>query len=567
MFNAHGLVCTLVRFTLLPFVLLAVIAVSAVAQTPPQAPSNVGSFRGRIIDADTRQPVTQEITVVVYPGGSDANRRVMDVTGEFVVSDLPLGQSRLSFREKGISFETPRYVEVTGLSTIIPVDIYLRRLADEINGVVLDEDRQPIQGSKVMLVSVKYLAGQAVYTFPSEKTTDDRGYFSFSTRVESGHPYFLLAFPPEANRPTLSGTPSLEAAWYPSRPGLLQPFVLRSGERKRVDLVLEKKQTHCVDGRLTQNGNPASLNFEIVPQIPGYLGRTGGTQGVVFRGQSDASGHFQVCGLWPGEFLIAAGMNKETPRLPRVNKETSRITPVGIASYGRAIVSIADRDVHDVMLNAQSPVSLSGEIRLDSAQTPTKTYRLSFTPLSRIAFETQPLLASVMDVVVPSPLTVSRFMVSLLPSTDYMVRLDTPGGTSDAYLKEVTCGGTVRRDSVKLGDTDCGLQIAVGTDLGKLNATIVDKDNKNDLNSSVCVSPTSAVTREEIGSTGTCSSADPGATSVSIALRPDRYFAVVMPSETGDWVEYFLTNRGQGTPIDIKARSTVQATLKSINAR
>jgi hypothetical protein len=151
-------------------------------------------------------------------------------------------------------------------------------------------------------------------------------------------------------------------------------------------------------------------------------------------------------------------------------------------------------------------------------------YRLSFTPLTRVAFESQPFLLNRMDVVVPS-----KFTVSLLPSTDYLLRLEIPDGSSELYLKDVTCGGTIRHNTLKLADTDCGLNITVGTDMGKLTATIVDKDSKNDLNSSVCVFSTSAVTREEIAATGTCSSADPGATSVSIALRPDRYLASSLP--------------------------------------
>jgi len=547
MFNANGLVSMVVRFSLVSFVILAAIAVPSVAQIPPQPASNAGSFRGRIVDLDTGQPVTQELTIVVTKEGApDSTRRVMDVTGEFVVSDLSPGRYQLQFREKGISFENPRYVQVTGLPAITPVDIYLRLLAGEINGVVADRDGEPVQGSKVMLVSVKYLAGQAVYTAGAgEKTTDDRGYFSFSTRVEAGHPYFLLALPPESARPTLSGTPSLEAAWYPSRPGLLQPFVLRSDERKRVDFVMEKKQTHCVDGRLMANGQPAALNYEIaIPEVAG-------NQGVTFRGQSDASGRFQACGLWPGEFRIAAGMSKESygPQQLIGRQETD-------LRYGRATISVVDRDVHDVRLNAQSPVTLTAEIRLDSAQTPEKTYRLHIQPLSRVAYENQPLAGLYLNVVVPS-----KFTISLLPSTDYMVQLDTPGGPSEVYLKEVTCDGTVRRNSLILGDTDCRLYITVGTDMGKLAATIVDKDNNNDLNSLVCVYPTSAVTREEIGSTGTCSSPDPGTASVSIAVRPDRYFAVAVPPGTSDWVEYAMTNRAQVSPIGIPARTTVQLTL------
>jgi hypothetical protein len=436
-----------------------------------------------------------------------------------------------------------------------PVDIYLRLLAGEINGVVLNEDREPVQGARVLLVTVEYLAGQTVYT-AGEKKTDDRGYYSFSTRVETGHPYFLLALPSETTRPTLSGNPSLEATWYPGRPGLLQPFLLRSDERKTVDFVMKKTQTHCVEGRMTENGQPAALNFEIaIPEVAGYRGGTGGTQGVVFRGQSDASGRFQACGLWPGEFLLAAGMDKDSGR-PVV------ALTVEAKSYGRASVSIADRDVHDVKLNAQSPVTLAAEIRMDNTQAPERTFRLLFTPLSRVAFESQPFSSSRMDVVIPS-----QFTVSLLPSTDYMVELFSAGGTPDAYLKDVTCDGTIRRNRIKLGDTDCGLHITVGTDMGKLSATIVDKDNNIDLNSPVCVYPISAVTPEEIALTGTCSSTEPGTTPISIALRPDKYFAVVMPPGAPDWVEYILTNRGQRESFEILARSTSQLALKRSTAR
>jgi hypothetical protein len=538
------------RFLLVSLVMLAAIAQPAVAQTPP------GSFRGRIIDADTGQPATREMTIVVTKQGeSDATRRVIDVKGEFVVSGLSPGRYRLAFRDRGLSLQTDRFVEVTGLAPITPVDIHLRLLAGEIHGVVADREGEPVQGAQVIVVTIQYFAGQTVYTASGAMNTDDRGAFSFSGRIESGRPYFLLALPPVARRATLSGTASLEATWYPSRPGLLQPFVLRSSERKRVDFVMEKKPTYCVDGRLTENGNPAALSFEIgIPEIAGYHGSSGGTRGVVFRGESDASGNFRACGLWPGQFLLAAGMNKE-PERPGIG------VPVMPKSYGRATFSIVDSDVHDLRLNTQSPVNMTAEIRLDSAQTPQKTYLLLFTPLSRVGFESGGFAGPRLDVV-----AASKFTVSLLPSTDYMIALRTPGDAPDAYLKDVTCGGTVRRDSLKLGDTDCGLLITIGTDMGMLTATIVDKDNKDDLNSSVCVFPTSAVTRAEIASTGTCS-IDRGANSVSLPLRPDRYLAVAIPQGGVDWVDYVLTNRSQGTPIEIKSHSTVQVTLKSSNVR
>jgi hypothetical protein len=540
------------RRLLTSLLILAAIVTSAMAQAP-------GSFRGRIVDADTGQTVSEEgVTIVLTKeGASAASRRVVDVKGAFVVPDLSPGRYQIQFRYKGIQTGTARYVQVTGVAPATPADIYLR-LPGEVSGVVVDKDGQPVQGSEVMLVTIEYFAGQAIHTVFTGRQTDDRGNFNLSTRVEAGRPYFLLVLPPEGNTPTLSGTLSLEPLWYPGRPGLAQPFVIRSAERKRLDFVLEKGKTYCLDGRLTSNGQPAALGFEIaIPEVAGYRGGTGGTQGVISRGQSDASGHFQACGLLPGDYLLAAGMNKTGGG----GTQTLYVAD----SYGRTNVSIVDRDVHDVKLNAQSAVALAAEIRLDRGEfPPPEAYRLQFMPLSRVAFESQPFLLQAMDVAVPS-----RFSVSLLPSTDYRVNLGRFDGTSDWYLKDVTCGGTTRRNSLKLDETDCGLRITVGTDMGKLAALVLDKDNKNDLNSSVCVASSSSLTREEVALTGACASTDPGATSssVSMPLRPDRYLAVVVPAGTLDWVEYFLTNRGEGTPIDIKASATVQVTLKHRDAR
>jgi hypothetical protein len=96
---------------------------------------------------------------------------------------------------------------------------------------------------------------------------------------------------------------------------------------------------------------------------------------------------------------------------------------------------------------------------------------------------------------------------------------------------------------------------------------VLDKDNKNDLNSLVCAASSTSVTREEISLTGTCSPIEPGTSSASLALRPDRYLAVAMPAATADWVEYFLANRGQGMPIEIKPAASAQITLRSGRGR
>jgi hypothetical protein len=530
-------------FSFLSFVMFA-----ALAQTP-------GTFRGRMIDADTGQPTTDDVTIVVTKeGASDATRRTFDVKGEFTLPDMTPGRYRIQFRYKGIQSGTMRYVQVTDPPAATPADIYVR-IPGEIRGVIRDEDGEPVQGAQVMVVTPEYGPGQMTYrVFTTARATDDRGRYSITSRVETGLPYLMLVLPPDAGRPTLSGTPSVEPIWYPGRPGFAQPFVMRSAEKMERDFVMEKKKTYCVDGTLTGNGQPAAKGFEIaIPEISGYRQETGGTQGVVVRGQSDASGHFQACGLWPGEYVLAAGINKMGGDGVQVSFKAD--------SYGRMSLSVVDRDVHDVKLNTRTEVGMpNAEIRWDGTETPPQNnrYRLQFVPLNRVAFEAQPFLAMSMDVVVPS-----KFQTSLLPSTDYRVSVGRFDGSTDWYLKDVTCGGTVTRNVLKLAESDCGLVITVGTDAGKLTAKVVDKDNKDDLNSLVCIAAASAVTREDIALTGSCTPIEAGTTSATIPLRPDRYFALPMTAAVADWVEYFLANRGQGTPIEIKPKASAQLTLKS----
>src|SRR5690349_21657901 len=101
MFKAHGPFSSAVKNSLLVFVILAAVALPTAAQTPLQPASNMGSFRGRIVDPDTGQLITETVTIVVTKeGASNATRRVIDVNGEFVVSDLSPGRYVVQFRYK-----------------------------------------------------------------------------------------------------------------------------------------------------------------------------------------------------------------------------------------------------------------------------------------------------------------------------------------------------------------------------------------------------------------------------------------------------------------------------------
>jgi hypothetical protein len=112
------------------------------------------------------------------------------------------------------------------------------------------------------------------------------------------------------------------------------------------------------------------------------------------------------------------------------------------AHYGRTTISIADRDVPDITLNARSPVSLSVEVGFDSPQAE-RTFRLQFVPLSRPGLKSsQPTLTGELGMVGVTALAPSKFTITLPAFTEYMIGGGSwPRGTTpETYFKEVRCG-------------------------------------------------------------------------------------------------------------------------------
>jgi hypothetical protein len=518
-------------------------APSASANTP------TGSLRGRILDADSGQPVTQTLRVDAADG---AGRRVgvpVDVQGEYSLRDLAPAQYEIRVYELDNRFPiASRIANVESGIEKSGADVSVR-LRGVVGGVALDDDGEPVSGAKILLVSAEYWFGQLIYTAEQVMNTDDRGQYKFSRSVEASHSYLILVLPPDMidlDAPIASLNPRtrrsvLAATWYPGPPtssGEVR-FALSSGEHKRIDVQMAHAPSYCVDGTLTADGRPAALDFEVaIAETSGYSPSTGRTRGEVRGGRSSPDGQFRVCGLWPGEFRLRAG--------------------ISTMYFGQVLISIGSKDLKGLMLDARSPVTVAGEIVWDTYQLNNprlKTAALRLTPISRAPLKGE-ALSYASEVAVPS-----RLNLTLPPSTEYVITMRNSG---DAYVKSVSCDGVVLTDRFYVGEGGgCKLKITLGTDTGTVAVTVVDKENKPVLNGSVCMVPASVANKEQVSGESRCVPIDPDTGASSIRLRPGKYIAVVQPAIVSDWVEYVWKRSAQGVVVDIVPGTSGQITLKN----
>jgi len=375
---------------------LLTIAQALFSQTaPPQTPP-AGTVRGRILDADTDMPVSSRLHVAVQSvGDARSVPKATDGIGSYVLNDLKTGVYNLVVTQPDNRFRIgSRRIDMKP-GTELDADIYVR-LYGAIQGAVTDPDGAPVLGARVLLISMDYVAGQLSYYPDDSKTTDDRGAYSFVSRVQTGHPYLLLALPPrnEAPAPTTRNAISgqspelLRPVWFPGPPAIggSAHFVLSSGETRRVDIRLTAGPSHCLDGKLTADGPVSSVATEIaIQETSGYAPDNGGIlkAGVLQSFKADADGSFSVCRLWPGQFRLAGS------------------SPDG--RYGETIVTVGNADVHDVRLTIRSPVPIRGDVLFWPALSSAEEFRAKlqksnprvvFMPWSRHLFLGEPPLNS-----------------------------------------------------------------------------------------------------------------------------------------------------------------------------
>jgi hypothetical protein len=211
-----------------PAVLLFVSTV--LAQSPP----TTGTISGRVIDADTKQPL-----VGVQVGSRETGRVATDADGRYVLRNVAAGPATVWIQETNggylnMTLTPPRKVVVAAGRETSNVD-FRTRLDAQISGHVIDENGEPLQGIRVSFIERIYPDGRNVFGAAELRpwilrtvVTDDRGAYKLSDNIFAGHRYYVVAQQPKRYPNALSDVPAdpesrrrvLVPTYYPNAPTL-----------------------------------------------------------------------------------------------------------------------------------------------------------------------------------------------------------------------------------------------------------------------------------------------------------------------------------------------------------
>src|SRR5205823_323823 len=159
---------------------------------------------GMVRDKATGKPLARytvsTVTNATWAGNAvsmnSASKQVQaatDESGRYRLNGLPAGNYRITVRPAEgpvLNGTTTKSIALAGHDLEdVNFDV---AVIGAVRGRVLDENKEPIAGISVLLVSREYYLGQSGYFLKGGVArTNDRG--EYTLRLQAGHPYFLLA--------------------------------------------------------------------------------------------------------------------------------------------------------------------------------------------------------------------------------------------------------------------------------------------------------------------------------------------------------------------------------------
>ncbi|HYI95425.1 MAG TPA: carboxypeptidase regulatory-like domain-containing protein [Bryobacteraceae bacterium] len=440
---------------------------------PKPTEQATGSISGTVRDAATGTPIS-DVQVYANRSSRDSVMAVSDAQGRYALRNVKPGRQPISAvggakAGVGPSQTATRFVSLLAGQDLTAIDFQISNHA-AITGKIVDENKEPVADITVFLIAREYALGMLRYVYAGITTTDDRGEYSMK-RVAPGRAFLLMAQKRPWKLPAISESPLDPKArktipavtFYPGGTSATgaEALVLRPGElRESVDIRMRRGASRCIEGSGQATGGAEELRFQISDRQP-TSGASG--DGAMFvmspSGVTGPDGKMRICELPPGEYQLTVYPN---------------VADGPPSFYGTASISIGDRDVDKILVNARSSVSLAGEVVwVGEAPDPPITSQLALVlrPLTRAPWsgETDAVRTSI-----PGQFSFKHLLVD-----EY--GLQTFGVPEGAYVKDVTYGGrSVLGEPLQIGSSigDGGLKIALARDGGTVAASVADRDGK-----------------------------------------------------------------------------------------
>jgi hypothetical protein len=530
------------------------LAGAAMAQTPN------ASISGVVRDSVTRQPLANyAVTTDVKANKDVAARDVKSITddqGHYTLSDLPPGAYRIEVNNpQSFGHSLRRQIALAG-HDLEGVDFNFV-VEGSISGKVIDENKEPVPGMWVYLISREYYLGTLGYFFSEMSETNDRGEYTLG-RVQPGHSYFILA---ETGARKLAAhsdvplNPKLRRripmrTWYPNVPAKegAVAVILRPGEqREGIDIQVKKSPSYCIQGTLLTPHAAAAMNFSIEGQQPSSgSSAEGGMYVASPYGTTSDDGEFRICDLTPGSHRLTASEAAANP-----NEQQP-------LSYIAATIAIADRDLNNLKFAAMPGIPLKGEVVWDGEppQTPASAeLSIWLQPLLRAGVGGEETNAKSG---IPGTFTVPDLLVD-----EYAVQvfLKVPG----LYVKDVTYGARSVRYAPLQVASDGELRISIGHDGGTIGVRVADKDGNPVADLRVLLVPEEAGSEAALQSMLITGTTDQLGDYTSRTLAPGKYYAAASSDyfdATPESIGKIWQSRSRFKEVDLAPMGSAQVSLE-----
>ena len=414
----------------------------AARDAPPA--TGTSRIRGRVVAADTGQPLRKALVRVVSPQLREGRSVTTGADGQYDFKDLPAGRYTLT-ASKGsyvnLSYgqtrpsEPGKPLELGENQSVDRIDVSLPRGAI-ITGRVVDEFGEPVADATVMPLRQQYVQGtrRLVNAAGRSSTTNDIGEFRVFG-LPPGQSYLSASLRNGMMMPgTSDDRTGYAATYYPGTSDLssAQRLTVQTGQTlTEVSIALVLTPTSRISGTVTgRDGRPFTGGMIMAHSRNSTL-----MDASRLMTQVRPDGTFLLTNVAPGDYLL------RTMRPPP--------TTGGVPEAATATVAVNGADVTGVQVVPARPVVVSGRVILDATGAAVKpsSIRMLLTP---VAFE--------------DAMFGSTFPAT--PKDDFTFELGATPGRVLLRTLELPPGWGLKGVRVHGADvTDSGIEIGAGEDL------------------------------------------------------------------------------------------------------
>jgi hypothetical protein len=518
-------------------------------------PTGTGVVSGRVVAADTGQPLRRARVFLHGRNYSEGYSTVSNADGTFTIENLPadryqLRGSKARYVDTTLGSRRPggqgRPFELGDGQRLENVVLALSS-AGVIVGRVLDDVGEPVVGAPVAALRFRSFNGTR-QPMPTSRPamTDDTGAFRLyglapGRYYVSAQPDESFRFGPAENTNTTSG---YATTFYPSTPAIgdAQEIEVTAGGEAAADIILVASRIAKVSGSVVDaTGRPARGGMIMTFQ------KGGGINMGMAGGQSiKPEGTFTLTGVTPGEYTLSI-------RATFGDEDMARAFAGGAGFSVPLVVSGAD--ISDLRITVPEPITIAGRVVFEGG-TPTAKDNVGISLANP---------SSMMDGASARAGADGRFTLNAMPGTRRLTAWSSPGW----MVKRVLWRGreVEPQDDVEVtAEAGARIDVVVTNSVSVVDGSVTDERGRTLTDYQVVIFPEDleVVRRSGMRRVRFERPDQQGRFRVE-SLPPGRYLAVAVtdldPDEASE-VETLETFKPAGTAVVVDEGRTSTLTLK-----